>query len=31
MPKAFIVENVAGMSFGANRVLLHNQLVRCPG
>lgn len=27
-PKAFIVENVAGMAYGGNRVLLHNQLVR---
>lgn len=27
-PKAFIVENVAGMAFGGNRVLLRNQLLR---
>jgi DNA (cytosine-5)-methyltransferase 1 len=27
-PKAFVVENVGGMAFGANRQLLENQLIR---
>ncbi len=27
-PKAFVVENVNGMAYGANRSLLHNQLCR---